>query len=190
MGTTPNRGYPYPDPSDPTTVAPDLQALAKAFDADLGAVQDGIHGRTMFRATASARQEYGPNAGCQVRFDVLEENVAGALLEPTTMPRDRFVPLVPGFWAFTATVSYPQWAGIGWVQLQLLSNSMVAETMATEMPTSVDGNRTISVTGAQEMSGTGAGNPIIVNFFANPAAGRPTYPIWSRSLTGFLLART
>ncbi len=192
MGITPNRSYPYPDPSSPADVAGDLQALAEAYDTDLKAVEDGIQQRPFFRATASARQPYGTVDPPEVVFDVLEENRSNALLDGpgTSMPRTRFVPLIPGLWAFTATVSYPSWAGISWVRLQLLSNTEVASSVATEMPVSADGNRTISVTGMQEMSGTGTGTPMIVRFWASPAANRAVFPIFSRSLTGFLVSRT
>lgn len=190
MGVTPNRGYPYPDLGSPMRITEDLQALAEAYDTDLKSIQDTVQQRVMFRATASAKQIYGTGSLCQLSFDVLEENNGGALESGLTMPRDRFVPLIPGLWAFTATVAYPQWLLIEWVQLQLLSSTLVASSGVTVMPNNTDGNRTLSVTGVQEMSGTGVGNPIIALLNANPTGNRPSYPVFSRSLTGFLLART
>lgn len=38
MGTTANRGYPYPDPTDPADMAGGLQALAEAVDLDVQAL--------------------------------------------------------------------------------------------------------------------------------------------------------
>lgn len=38
MGTTANRSYPYPDPSDPADMAGGLEALARAVDSDVQAL--------------------------------------------------------------------------------------------------------------------------------------------------------
>lgn len=38
MGTTANRSYPYPDPTDPADMAGGLQALAEAVDTDVEAL--------------------------------------------------------------------------------------------------------------------------------------------------------
>jgi len=190
MGVTPNRGYPYPDPSSPMRITEDLQALAEAYDADLKSVQDTVQQRVMFRATASARQAYGAGATATVSYDVLEENNGGALAAgSTSMPRDTFIPNIHGMWMFTATVSYPQWLNIGWVSLELYSTFLVASAKATEMPNNADGNRTISVTGMQEMTGTGTGNSIRAILTTNVAGTRSVFPLFSRSLTGFLVAR-
>lgn len=192
MGTTPNRGYPYPDLGDPMAMTTDLQALAEAYDTDLRGVSDTVQQRPFFRATAEARQPYGTVDPMQLSFDVMEVNTGGALLEGpgTSMPRDRFVPLIPGLWCFTATASYPNWLDITWVRIQLMSNVEVASATTTVMPNGADGNRTLSVTGMIEMSGTGVGNPIIARVFASPAGPRVVFPMFSRSLTGFLVSAT
>lgn len=191
MGVTPNRGYPYPDLGDPMAMTTDLQALAEAYDTDLQGVEDTVVQRPFFRASAEARQPYGTADPAQVSFDVMEVNTGGAILSGTSMPRDRFVPLVPGLWCFTATISYPAWLDIQWLRIQLLSNTEVAASTTTVMPNgSGDGNRTISVTGMEFMSGTAVGNPIIVRLFANAAGTRSVFPMFSRSLTGFLVSAT
>ncbi len=190
MGVTPNRGYPFPDAGDPADVPADLRALAEAYDTDLQSVQDGIHQRPFFRASASAQQAYGFADPAVASFDVMEVNASGALLDGpgTSMPRDRFVPLIPGLWCFTATIAYPAWTNIQWVRIQLLSNVEVASAVATEMPNTADGSRTISVTGMHPMSGTGVGNPIQVRWWANNVPNRRLFPMLSRSLTGFLVS--
>lgn len=38
MGTTANRGYPYPDPTDPADFAGGMEALARAVDLDITAL--------------------------------------------------------------------------------------------------------------------------------------------------------
>ena len=192
MGVTPNRGYPYPDPSSPMRITKDLQALAEAVDADLKAEQDAITQRPMFRAAGGGpRQAYGPGPTADVSYGVIEANNSGAVAgtDVSILPRTTFTPLIAGLWSFTATVEYPQWLGIGWVKLSLYSNFWIASTIATEMPNNVDGNRTISVTGVQAFSGPG-GNTVRAVFEANPTGPRAVFPMFSRSLTGFLLART
>jgi hypothetical protein len=190
MGTTPNRGYPYPDLGDPMAMTTDLQALAEAYDTDLKNVQDSVQQRPMFRASASAVQAYGLTDPSPVSFDLLETMTGGALLDGpgTSMPRTTFIPLIPGLWCFTATVTYPQWLGIIWSRIQLLATTEVASSTTTVMPNTADGNRTLSVTGMQYMSGTGVGTPIGVRFWANSAAFRANMPLYSRSLTGFLVS--
>lgn len=191
MGVTPNRGYPYPDPTDPADMAGDLQALAEAYDTDLKNIENTVQSRPMFRASASLQQQYGIVDPATVSFDVLETMTGGALLEGpgTSMPRSSFIPLIAGLWCFTATVAYPSWLNITWARIQLMSSAEVASSTTTVMPNAADGNRTLSVTGMQLMTGTGVGNPISVRFWVNGAPSRPSFPMFSRSLTGFLVSR-
>lgn len=195
MGTTPNRGYPYPDLNSPTTVAADLEALARAYDSDLRAVQDGIDQRPLFRVVGGGtRQEYGSDSVMRVRFDVVEENRGGILVGVNEqMPRDRFVPNLPGIYLITATVAYSRWVApqsIEWVKLSLVSNAEIAAASAQVMPDTRDGSRTLSVTSLYEFSGTGVGNPLEVWFDATTVPTRPQYAITSRSLTATLVSRT
>lgn len=194
MGTTPNRGYPYPDLSSPTTVAADLEALATAYDTDLKTLQDTIGQRPMFRATGgSTRQEYGAGPLLQIQYEALEENSGGALWGVSTqMPRDSFIPFIPGVWLITATVSYSRWVApqsIEWVKLRLFSNFEIAGVSANVMPGTADQNRTLSVTSLYAFDGTGVGNPLTVQFEANDVPTRPQYAITSRSLTATLVSR-
>lgn len=194
MGTTPNRGYPYPDLSSPTTVAADLEALATAYDTDLKTLQDSIGQRPMFRATGgSTRQEYGAGPLLQVSYEVLEENSGGALWGVSTqMPRDSFIPFIPGIWLITATVSYSRWVApqsIEWVRLRLFSSFEIAGVSANVMPGTADQNRTLSVTSLYGFDGTAVGNPLYVAFQANDVPTRPSYAITSRSLTATLVHR-
>lgn len=193
MGVTPNRGYPYPDLGDPMAITTDLQALAEAYDADLKSVEDTVQQRPFFRATASARQQYGIVDPAVVSFDVMESMTGGALLDGpgTSMPRSSFIPLIPGLWFYTATVAYPSWLNIAWARIQLISGATeVASSTTTVMPNTADGNRTLSVSGMLPMTGTGVGNPIAVRFWVNAAPSRPSFPLFSRSLTGSLVSRT
>ncbi|TRV72587.1 hypothetical protein FKN01_29825 [Streptomyces sp. 130] len=194
MGITSNRGYPYPDLSSPTTVAADLEALATAYDADLKTLQDGIGQRPMFRATGgSTRQEYGAGPLLQVSYEVLEENSGGALWGVSTqMPRDSFIPFIPGIWLITATVSYSRWVAPGsveWVKLRLFSSFEIAGASANVLPGPEDRNRTLSVTSLYGFDGTAVGNPLYVAFEANDIPTRPSYAITSRSLTATLVSR-
>jgi hypothetical protein len=192
MGTTPNRGYPYPDLSSPTTVDADLEALARAYDTDLKTLQDGIGQRPMFRATGTARQEYGAGPLLQVSYDVLEENTGALFGLSTQMPRDSFIPYVPGIYLITATVSYSRWVApqsIEWVKLRLFSNFEIAGASANVMPGTEDQNRTLSVTSLYGFDGTAVGNPLYVQFQANDVPTRPQYAITSRSLTATLVSR-
>jgi hypothetical protein len=195
MGTTPNRGYPYPDLSSDTTVAADLEALATAYDTDLKALQDGIAQRPMFRvAGGGTRQEYGAGPLLQVSYEVLEENSGGALWGVSTqMPRDSFIPFIPGVWLINATVSYSRWVApqsIEWVRLRLFSSFEIAGVSANVMPGTADQNRTLSVTSLYAFDGTGVGNPLAVQFQANDVPTRAQYAITSRSLTATLVSRT
>jgi hypothetical protein len=172
-------------------ITTDLQALAEAVDTDIKVEQDSIIQRPIFRASGGGdRQEYGPGPTVDVSYAVLEQNSGGALAASTAslMPQTTFTPMIPGLWGFTATVEYPQWLGIGWVKLSLYTNFWIASSIATEMPNNVDGNRTISVTGVNHFSGPG-GNTVKAIFEANPIGTRAVFPMFSRSLTGFLLAR-
>lgn len=42
MGTTPNRSYPYPDPTDPADFPQGMQDLAEAVDLDVQALVDSV----------------------------------------------------------------------------------------------------------------------------------------------------
>lgn len=191
MGVTPNRGYPYPDLGSPMRMTEDLQALAKAYDVDLKTIEDTkVVQRPFFRASAEARQTYGAGTTMEISYDVLEVNTGGALLDvQATMPRSRFTPLVAGVWGFISTVSYPPWTDIDWVNLSLASTFLTSESTNTTMPSGE--NYTISVMGMEYMTGTGAGNQIRTVFEADGTFPglRSVMPIFTRSLTGFLVSR-
>lgn len=191
MGVTPNRGYPYPDPASPMRITRDLEQLAKAVDADIKAEQDAIQQRPVFRLTGGRFPKYGAGATSDMLYDTIATNTGGALgIDSASLPLTRVVPLIPGLWGFTATAVYPSWRNIAWVKLSLYSTLWVGSTIATEMPNTADGTRTISVTGIQQMTGTSTGNSIRAVGQVNAAVNRPNFPFLSRSLTGFLLART
>lgn len=191
MGVTPNRGYPYPDPTSPMLITEDLQALAEAYDTDLKNVQNTVHQKPMFRATASARQAYGSAATMTLRFDVLESNHGGVLFsDDTLMPQDTFKPAIPGIYHLTATASYPQWLAIEWVRLRLFSTFEIGGSSTNVMPNNADGNRTISTHSLYKFTGTGLGNPLSVILDTNAAGTRSVFPIFSRSLTAVLVSAT
>jgi hypothetical protein len=192
MGTTPNRGYPYPDPSSQTTVHSDLEALAKAYDADLKAVQDSIAQRPMFRATGgSSRQSYGAGPGMLLRFDVLEENSGGVLTgASTSLPRTSFTPAIPGIYLVNCTVAYSRWVApqsIEWVRVMLFGTGEFAGESSFSMPGVADGNRTVSVTSLWLFTGS---NALSAQFRATNVPTRPQYAVTSRSLTATLVSRT
>lgn len=191
MGTTPNRGYPYPDLSSPTTVHTDLQALAEAYDADLKAVQDTISQLPMFRATGGgSRQEYGSGAFMTLRFDVLEENTGVLTGTSTQLPRTTFRPNIPGIYLVTATAAYSRWVApdaIEWVRIRLFGTGEFAGSSANQLPGIEDQNRTLSATSLWAFTGS---NALSVQFQANSVATRPQYYVTSRSLTATLVSRT
>lgn len=189
MGVTPNRGYPYPDALSDMRITTDLRDLAEAFDTDLKSVQDTVEQRPMFRATAESTFFMGTSNPVDLPFDVLEENNGGALLEPITMPRTTFIPLIAGLWSFTATVSYRQQMLVSMASIELVSTFPIMKQSVNVLPNIADGNRTLSVTGFAQMSGTGTGNSIRAEFELNAGAPTTIFRLFSRSLTGILLAR-
>ena len=187
MGTTPNRAYPYPDPLDPMRVTTDLRDLAVAFDTDLKAVQDTVHQRPMFRASASGPFPMGSVNPVTLPFDVMETNSGGALVDPISMPQDTFTPLIAGLWSFTSTVSYQARTGATSAVIALFPTFPIARQSTNVMPNAADGNRTLSLTYFQHMDGST--DTISALFGLNSGAPTSLYQVFSRSLTGYLLAK-
>lgn len=188
MGVTPNRGYPYPNPADPTNVPVDLQELAESFDTDLRNVQDTIETRPMFRVSASSTVLYGPAATMTLPFDNLDVNNGGALLEPISPGQTNFTPLIAGLWEITCTVAYPARLSITTVSLRLFNPTEFAGNSTNQMPTNETATMQTSSVGV--FTGTGTGNSVFAVLTGNAAGTLATWPIGTRALTGILLART
>lgn len=188
MGQTPNRFYPYPDPTDPTDFPGDLQALAEAVDDDLNKIELGIETRPYFRVSSDTTILFGSGATLNLPFDVLEANTSGAVGDSITPGQTNFIPLIAGLWEFTTTVSYQARLSITTTSLRLFAPTEVAGTSTNIMPSNE--TATMSCSGVWQMTGTGIGNSVFAVLTPNAAGTTATWPVGARSLTGVLLART
>lgn len=117
-GTTPNRFYPYPFPTDPTDIPGDMQRLAEAIDDDVCALQNGLTGRPVarFRGTGEYASESTARANVnapatpfddRIPFNVEDFNTANVIMTSPDFGQRLIFPDDPGFYFALVTVYVP-----------------------------------------------------------------------------------
>lgn len=185
---TPNRGYPYPIGSDPANVPGAVQDFAEAVDADLKAINDTIAYRPMFRVTASAVQTMNLTDLVTLQFTDLESNVNSALVPSPALPGTTVRPSA-GFWYFIATCSYHRDSGFltQWALSISVGATQVGISSAHVTPPALESARTLSAAAMYYCDG----NTDVIAQFSKVSSAPPnpqSYPLYSRSLTGFRVA--
>ena len=148
-GTTPNRFYPYPFPTDPTDVPGDLQRLAEAIDADVCALQDGLTGRPVarFRGTTPFVSESTARANVnapatpyddRIPFNVTDFNTANVIMTSPDVGQRLIFPDDPGFYFAVATVYVPVFtiagATVSYMGLQIRRGDFTNPTSLVPAP--------------------------------------------------------
>lgn len=191
---TPNRGYPYPVPSDSGNVPQDMENLANAIDADLTTVSNDIVPRPIFRVFSSTSFTFPVFVASSfvLPFDLIDLNSSGAFEPNPSGQNNSITPLLPGFWWLTATCSYARPAALPAPNfdefgISIQSGSTVFAKRNTHSEPVTGENRSLSV-------GTGVfldGNtPIQAVFTANRITSVPFYTVYNRSFTGFRMTES
>lgn len=114
---TPNRGYPYPTPSDVTDIPGDLQRLAEAIDDDVCALGNNLVGRPVarFRGTGPFPSESPTHPvnspptpfADRIPFNVTDFNTANVTMMSPDVGQRLIFPEDPGFYFALVTVAIP-----------------------------------------------------------------------------------
>lgn len=114
---TPNRGYPYPLPTDPADVPQAFEDLANAIDNDVCALANGVIARpaSRFRGIAPYTSPTTQNLidmqaiqfTARLPFDTTDFNTANVTLQPMEAGNRLVFPEDPGFYFALATVTIP-----------------------------------------------------------------------------------
>ena len=149
-GSTINRAYPYPVPTDPTDVAGDIQDLAEAIDADLQALPASVGPRPMarVRGVTPVTMEGATADSATLPLELVDFNIGGAIA-PLTGSNVRI--LLPGMWLVVATFIYsipngPNVASIG-VDIVDATNTEVGRANTHLFPAVPELQRNMDVSG-------------------------------------------
>lgn len=165
MGVTPNRAYPYPDPTDPAEVHTALQALAEAMDTDLATIAPTIVHRRTARVARSSATSFGTVAtSADILWESLVFNENTAVAAFPEAPAYRVTPASPGYWVVTGQVSWREIGGaipnsrpIQYIDLEIDFNGTRIARQSSynrNIGAGVGDNRTLYVGGARLMNGT------------------------------------
>lgn len=141
---TPNRGYPYAQPTDPADVPARLQAFAEAVDDDLAFFEREGQPRHMaqFRGTVTNTVPGTATSGT-LTWQLTEFNTKRldgitppsqtlpAMVPVTDATTTQLIVNYPGFWFVSATVQFgttPAAAGVDLVGIELMKNATVVAT--------------------------------------------------------------
>lgn len=155
------RGYPYSDPTDPADVPQAIEDLAEAIDPDVQARADSISPREMFHLTSTTVVAFPSGAPFTVSaampFDVVDANVGGSIA-PFSTPTERIVPLLPGFWWFQGSVTFPRASAANrdlyGVALRQNSSVTLGRSASHIRPPAADGSNNIACASGAYFNGT------------------------------------
>lgn len=193
-GTTPNRSYPYPVPTDPTRIPNDIEDLAEAWDSDLTTVDATIIDRPTFRVFSSNTQTFPVFALNQfnLAFDQLDLNNSGALADSSLVHTTSFRPVLPGMWYLTATYSFarpaqtpsPNFDEFG---ISINAGATVFSKRNTHSEPVAGENRSLSVGTVVFLDGN---TDIQVVATLNRVTSIALYSVYNRSFTGFRMTES
>jgi len=160
LPATTTRGYPYSLPADPADIPGALEAFASAVDTDVQARADSVHARPMFRLSSTSNVVYYPYiVFTQARVLPFEtqDAMVGDAIAPVSGSLSRVTPLLPGYWFFHASMSYPR-SGATSMDLIGVSIQTASATLARNSthvaPPQSDGANNIAVSAGTYMNGT------------------------------------
>lgn len=104
---TPNRGYPYSQPTDPFDVPGALQAFAEAVDLDMQLLDDSIIQRPLAVVSyrSSSNQVFPADVATECEFDFVDidtDAISNLSVEPT-----RLTPTSAGLWGVWGAFEVP-----------------------------------------------------------------------------------
>ena len=193
-GTTPNRGYPYPVPTDPVDGPGDLQRLAEAWDADLTTVDNTITTRPGFRVFSSTPQNLQVAVVNQftLQFDQIDYNNGPAFVPSSGSAQTTITPTLPGFYYLTAACSYarpsltpaPNFDEFG---ISIQSGATVLTKRNTHSEPVAGENRTLACGTGIFLDGA---TSVQVVFTANRTTAINIYTVYNRSFTAFRMTES
>jgi len=191
---TVNRGYPYSISTDPAKVAPAIQALAEAIDADLVTLAPGIQARRMARVSRSTSVSFGTiGTSRNVEWDTLEFNQNDALTTFPTNPSSLFqvAPAWPGYWVAVGQISYTPiasafspivFAGLDLDRSNIIRFGRQTDTAADDFIGGGE-SRMLNVSGGRLMNGTTDYFHLVAAIRRNPALPNAAYSMFGASMT-------
>ncbi|HEX6518288.1 MAG TPA: hypothetical protein VF049_22195 [Nocardioidaceae bacterium] len=150
MPTTPNRAYPYPAPSDPNDVPGDLEAFARAVDADLTALAVRAGARPQARVSAQTTVS-ATGEVVVLPWESVDYNVRDAI-RPLSGSGGEVVINQPGFYYLFADFDYQSisnthdYVGARLQAFNGIFSSTIAE-VATPFVTLAQGTRNMDLSG-------------------------------------------
>lgn len=190
---TPNRGYPYPDPTDPVDGPGDIQRLAEAWDADLTLASNQIVNRPTFRLSSVTpfQMPLVFVSSFAMPFESIDLNTSGAFTPSGSGPYSSVRPIV-GFWYLTASFVYPRTAfgsppNLDEIAISIQSGATVLAKRNTHGEPVLGENRTLSVGTEVFLDGS---TDIQAVLSANRTTAIPTYTVYNRSFTGFRMTES
>lgn len=110
---TPNRGYPYSQPTDPADVPFAIQSLAEAIDVDMQNLDDIVVGRPFasvsWVAPVGTRQTFPPNTTTVCEFNFVDADNAG--ISNLSDAPTKLTPTSPGLWMAWGMLALPNAQG-------------------------------------------------------------------------------
>lgn len=177
--TTPNRAYPYPVAGDPTNPPGDIEALARAVDADVTALAALAHARPQARVSSQTTVTAALVSPI-LTWDVVDYN-EGGVIEPLVGTAPVIRVTQPGFYFMFANVAYlsgPATASVIGSRIELEGGLIIGQT-STPFTTFTQGTREMDVGATYQLA---AGDGIRVAGVIDPTSANPS--TWAtRSLT-------
>lgn len=104
---TPNRGYPYSEPSDPADIPQAIQDLAEAIDIDMQLLSDSIVARPMayVRSVSADKQIFPAEQTTEATYDFIEVDTA-SISDLSNKPT-RLTPTSSGLWMVWGSIEVP-----------------------------------------------------------------------------------
>ena len=185
------RGYPYSVPTDPADVPGAIQDLAEAIDPDIQARADAIHARPAFRLSSTSPVVFPTwiafTNNQRLPFENQDALVEGAIA-PIQGSTGRIVPLLPGFWWFHASWSFPRTGAtlMNFLGISLQTSTQVLARNSTHIaPPLSDGANNMTVSAGTFFNGTTDYIEVIGSAnVTTPGAGNPAMTIRNRYLFG------
>lgn len=145
---TPNRNYPYAQPTDPADVPERLQAFAEAVDFDLRVEEDRAQARHMAQFFGNVTNTIpGTATSGMLTWQFTDFNTKRLTGVPPSQTLPAMVPVTdatttmlevnfPGFWYVTTSVQIgtsPAAAGVDIIGIEILQNGVVVATNVSSL---------------------------------------------------------
>ena len=197
MGVTPNRNYPWPNPADPTKVPKVLEDLALAIDTDVQSQYDRIVTRSVAKAwrvsSPTFITNWVPGTGW---FILLDDGFQINTNSAVEVSDTRLIPREPGFWLFTASLSWPvvslttPYPQGRHVEVWANGTTMLGrDSFNDDIPVPDVSTETVAV-GGRFMNGTTDFIQLAARVFSNNGANLPKVWLNTRAITAIRMTAT